>query len=80
MSTGNHLLHAQPDTKKSRLASIELLNGVSIADGKSVSNVNGKKVGPEVNDLRPQPCLTIRMNSSGKACGVFNDSCPVSPI
>jgi len=33
-----------------------------------------KKVGPEVNDPRPQPYFTVRINCSGKACDVINDS------
>ena len=35
-----------------------------------VSNVNGKRWMPEIND--PQPCLTIRINCPEKACSVFN--------
>ena len=57
--------------KTSQLASIELLNGVLIAYGKKWLSIDGKEVGverqwkkvdPEVNDLRPQPCLIVRMN------------------
>ena len=65
-STGKYHLFVQPDMKKSQLASLKLLNGVSIADG--------KRWVPKVNDPRPQPCLIVRMNCLRKACGVINDS------
>ena len=43
----NYHLNVHPDTKKSQLASIELLNGVSNVDGKRQVSTSVKEVGVE---------------------------------
>ena len=68
MSTGNYHLPIQPDMNQSQPASIELPNGMS--------NVDGKRWMPEVND--PQPCLTVRITVQEKLVVCFI-KCPVSP-